>query len=168
MSQLPTKPAGLRVIAIAAMAANRVIGAGNALPWDIPEDMRWFVDSTRGKTLLMGRKTHESIGCLLPKRRTLVLTRSSEPIEGVELVHDIGTAAELAVPAGELWICGGSEVYAQTLPWWDELLLTRVKRTVEGDAFFPLCEHRMRLAEVIRDTPEFRIERHLPVAAGQA
>ncbi len=144
------------------MAENRVIGAGNALPWDVPEDMKWFRDCTRGKTLLMGRKTHESIGRPLPNRRTIVLTRSRAPIAGVDLVHGLGEVAVLLRGESELWICGGSEVYALTLPWWDELLLTRIKRSVEGDAVFPPFEHRMRFASVIRETPEMRIERYVP------
>ncbi len=163
MSGLPQKPAGLRVVAIAAMAENRAIGNANTLPWNLPEDMKWFRESTRGKTLLMGRKTCESIGRALPGRRTLVLTRSATPIFGLELVNDLAAAARLAAEGGaeELWICGGAEVYAHTLPWWDELLLTRVKRAVEGDAFFPGFEQRLRLAGIVMETPEMRIERHV-------
>jgi dihydrofolate reductase len=168
-SALPPKPVGLRVLAIAAMAENRVIGAGNALPWSLPEDLRWFRDCTRGKILLMGRKTYASIGRPLPKRRTLVLTRDphAAPIEGVELVPDLAAAMHLASEApaaeggGELWICGGAEIYALTLPLWDELLLTRVKQTIAGDAFFPPFEHALAPQEVLRDTPELRIERHV-------
>ena len=155
----------LRVIAIAAMAQNRVIGAGNALPWHLPDDMKWFRESTRGKTLLMGRKTYESIGRPLPKRRTLVMTRSVQPIAGVEIVGSLEEAGKLAAPSGELWICGGAELYALTLPWWDELLLTRVKRMAEGDTMFPDFEDRMRLDSVILETPELRIERHVPAGA---
>lgn len=153
---------GLRVVAIAAMAENRVIGRGNQLPWQLPDDLKWFRECTRGRTLLMGRKTYASIGRPLPHRTTLVLTRSPEPIAGVEIVADLASAGALARSraASELWICGGAEIYALTLPWWDELLLTRVKRTVEGDAFFPAFEHALQLAGVVREAPEFRIERH--------
>ncbi len=158
------KPPGLRVIAIAAMAENRVIGAGDALPWSVPEDLRWFRDSTRGKTLLMGGRTHRSIGRPLPHRRTLVLTRRSEGTPGVETVADPAAAAALALAGGarELWICGGAEVYALTMPWWDELLLTRIKGTFVGDVFFPEFEHRFRLADVVREAEAFTIERHVP------
>jgi len=162
---MPPKPAGVRVVAIAAMAQDRAIGAGNALPWNLPEDMKWFRQSTRGKTLLMGRRTFESIGRPLPHRRTIVLTRAGAPIAGVEVCASL-EALELmlrAQGASELWICGGAEIYALTLPWWDELLLTRVKRRVDGaDAFFPAFEHRLRLSEVVLETPELTIERHLP------
>lgn len=151
-------------MAIAAMTANRVIGAANALPWNLPEDLKWFRESTRGKTLLMGRKTYASIGRPLPHRRTLVLTRSPAPIPGVEIVAGLGAVSSRLGAAEELWICGGAEVYALTLPWWDELLLTRVKIEAAGDAYFPRFEHRMILSEVLRETRDFTIERHVTVA----
>lgn len=171
----PAKPAGVRVIAIAAMAENRVIGRGNSLPWQLPDDLSWFRECTRGRTLLMGRKTFASIGRPLPQRRTIVLSRTAAPLAGVEVVRDLAElgpllAAPFAPASGpsapavsELWICGGAGLYALTLPWWDELLLTRVKRTIpDGDAFFPPFERRLRLREIVRETPELRIERHLP------
>jgi dihydrofolate reductase len=161
MSALPAKPADVRVVAIAAMAQNRAIGAGNALPWNLPEDLKFFKESTRGKTLLMGRKTYASIGRPLPYRRTLVLSRSATPIPGVEVIGGLDAIARLMPDGGELWICGGAEIYAQTLAWWDEVLLTRVKRTVEGDAFFPKFEHLMILSEVVREAREFTIERYV-------
>jgi dihydrofolate reductase len=165
---LPGKPPGVRVIAIAAMAENRAIGSGNALPWSLPDDMKWFRQSTRGRTLLMGRRTYESIGRPLPHRRTIVLTRTACAIPGVDVctgLADLGPLLQ-AQGAAELWVCGGAEIYGLTLPWWDELLLTRVKRSIEAaDAFFPAFEHRMHLGGVLLDTPELRIERHL--AAGR-
>jgi dihydrofolate reductase len=163
MQALPEKPPGVRVVAIAAMAQNRAIGAGNALPWNLPEDLKFFRESTRGKTLLMGRKTYASIGRPLPGRRTLVLSRAANPIPGVEVIGDLGALARLLPDGGELWICGGAEIYALTLPWWDELLITRVKRSVEGDAFFPKFEHLMILSEIVREAREFTIERHVVV-----
>jgi len=162
---LPVKPRGVRVVAIAAMAENRAIGAGNTLPWSLPEDMKWFRQCTRGRTLLMGRRTFDSIGRPLPHRRTLVLTRRVGEWTGVEACAGF-EAVEAALHAqgtDQLWVCGGAEVYALTLHWWDELLLTRVKRRVEGaDAFFPAFEQRFSLQEVILDTPELTIERHRP------
>jgi len=156
----PRQAPRVRVIAIAAMAENRVIGAANTLPWHLPEDLKWFRECTRGRTLLMGRKTFASIGRPLPRRRTLVLTRRAEPIDGVELVHSVEEALARAAESGDgqLWVCGGAEVYALTLPLWDELRLTRVKRTVEGDAVFPAFEDRFALESVIRETEAMRIE----------
>jgi dihydrofolate reductase len=166
MSLLRPGLAPLRVVAIAAMAENRVIGRGNALPWNLPEDLKWFRECTRGKTLLMGRKTYASIGRPLPHRRTLVLSRSPVLIPGVSVVADLaGLPAETGNDS-ELWVCGGAEIYALTLHWWDELLLTRIKRTIhDGDAFFPSFEDRFELEEVIRETPDLRIERHVPIEA---
>lgn len=158
------RPRGVRVVAIAAMAENRAIGSGNALPWNLPDDMKWFRQSTKGKTLLMGRKTFESIGRPLPNRRTVVLSRAAVPIPGVDVCASLADLEPLlhSHGASELWVCGGAEIYALTLLWWDELLLTRVKRRIEGaDAFFPAFEHRMCLNQIVLETPELTIERHL-------
>lgn len=155
------KPAGVRVIAIAAMAENRVIGRGNELPWHLPDDLKWFRESTVGKTLLMGRKTFASIGKPLPKRRTIVLSRSADAIEGVDVVRDLSEIASVLGETKELLVVGGTQVYELTRDWWDELLLTRVKRTVEGDAYFPRFEDRMQFIEVVKETDELRIERHV-------
>lgn len=144
--------------AIAAIAHNRAIGHQNKIPWHLPEDFRWFKETTLGNTLVMGRKTFESIGRPLPGRRTVVLSRSAFQHPGVTSIPDLESLNGL--PAhGTLFICGGAQVYEQALPRCAELLLTRVKRTVEGDAFFPPFEHLFERAEVIRDTPEFTIER---------
>jgi len=150
----------MKFIAIVAMAENRVIGAGNKLPWHLPDDFKWFKSQTTGKTLLMGRKTHESIGRPLPNRRTLVLSRTAGPMEGVTIVRSLEEAEREAADAGELWICGGAEIYVLTLDRWSEVFVTRVKRTVAGDATFPEFEDRFLPPEVIRDTPEFTILRY--------
>jgi dihydrofolate reductase len=144
--------------AIAAVSANGAIGFQNRIPWHLPEDFRWFKQTTLGHTLVMGRKTFESIGRPLPGRRTVVLSRSMFQHPGVVTVPDLETLGSLP-PHGTLFLCGGAQVYEQTLPHCSELLLTRVKQTVDGDAFFPKFEHLFELAEVIRDTPEFTIER---------
>jgi len=144
--------------AIAAMALNRAIGFRNRIPWHLPEDFRWFKATTLGHTLVMGRKTYESIGRPLPGRRTLVLSRTPLPKAPVAFLPRLD--ALLEVPAqGDFFICGGAQVYEQALPRCSELLLTRVKQTVEGDAFFPPFEHLFDFAELIRDTPAFTIER---------
>ncbi len=142
--------------AIAAMSLNRVIGAGNQIPWHLPEDFKWFKQTTTGHVLVMGRKTFESIGRPLPNRTTFVLSRSAWSHPGVETIRSL---EEIPARAGDrqVFICGGAQVYAQALPLCDELWLTLVKRTVEGDAFFPPFEDQFALAEEIRDTPEFKI-----------
>lgn len=142
--------------AIAAMSLNRVIGAGGKIPWHLPEDFRWFKKITTGNVIVMGRKTFESIGKPLPNRINVVLSRSGFRHDGV---HTIQSLADLAGLAGEreVFICGGAEVYRQTLPLCSDLYLTVVKRTVEGDTFFPPFENEFELVEVILERPDFKI-----------
>src|SRR5712671_1634266 len=103
---------------IAAMSLNRVIGAGNKIPWHLPEDFKWFKKMTSGHILVMGRKTFESIGKPLPNRTTIVLTRSPEPISGVQTVSDLSQIrGEIpATDQREVFICGGAQVYQKALP----------------------------------------------------
>jgi len=145
--------------AIAAMSLNRVIGAGNKIPWHLPEDFKWFKKVTTGHVIVMGRKTFESIGKPLPNRTTLVLTRSPGPIPGVETISDLSQlSGEKYARAGQdIFICGGAQVYREALPLCSDLFLTLVKQNVEGDAFFPPFEDSFKLLEELRDTPEFRI-----------
>lgn len=126
---------------IAALDRNRAIGRGNALPWHLPDDLKRFKALTLGKAVLMGRKTAESLGRALPKRRNLVLTRGGRvPFEGMEAVDSIDAAIALAQADGaaELCVIGGGELYALALPHAAEMHLTHVDTVVDGcDAFFP-------------------------------
>lgn len=142
--------------AIAAMSLNRVIGAGGRIPWHLPEDFKWFKQMTTGHVIVMGRKTFESIGRPLPNRETVVISRSVFQYPGVRVIREL---AELdpAREARAVFICGGAQIYALALPLCSDLYLTRVKRTVEGDVFFPPFEDRFRLLREILDTPEFTI-----------
>src|SRR5512139_225026 len=128
--------------AIAAMSLNRVIGVRNAIPWHLPEDFKWFKSVTTGHVILMGRKTFESIGRPLPNRMTIVLTRSSNPIAGVQTVSSLDELRDpkLGLTEREIFICGGAQVYREALPFCSDLFLTLVNRTVEGDTFFPPFE----------------------------
>ncbi len=147
---------GMSFKAIAAMSLNRVIGAGSKIPWHLPEDFKWFKQTTTGHVIVMGRKTFESIGKPLPNRETVVLSRSQFSHPAVRVIRDV---AELSALAGdrEVFICGGAQIYAQTLSLCSDLYLTLVKRTVEGDAFFPPFEDQFELVQEIRDTPDFKI-----------
>jgi dihydrofolate reductase len=142
--------------AIAAMSENRVIGRGNKIPWHLPEDFKWFKQLTTGNVVVMGRKTFESIGKPLPNRTTIVVSRSGFSYPGVEMVKD-WKAIDLAAETREVFICGGAEIYAQTLTVCSDLYLTVVKRTVEGDAFFPPFEKDYELIEQVRDGDDFKI-----------
>jgi dihydrofolate reductase len=145
--------------AIAAMSLNRVIGAGNKIPWHLPEDFKWFKKMTTGHVLVMGRKTFESIGKPLPHRTTIVLTRSPAPIPGVESVADLGRFdwQKYAAVEREIFICGGAQLYQLALPRCSDLFLTLVKRQVEGDVFFPPFEESFQLVEELLDHPDFKI-----------
>ncbi len=141
--------------AIAAMSENRVIGRGNQIPWHLPEDFKWFKQMTTGQVVVMGRKTFESIGRPLPNRTTIILSRSNFQVEGVQTVGSLDQ-----IPASEdrkIFICGGAQIYEQTLSECSDLYLTVVKRTVDGDAFFPPFEAAFELADIVRDTDEFKI-----------
>src|SRR5437588_12978133 len=103
--------------AVAAMSLNRVIGAGNKIPWHLPEDFKWFKQLTSGHVIVMGRKTFESIGKPLPNRTTIVVSRSPLSIPGVEVISDLGALDSVAAryASKEIFICGGAQIYAQTL-----------------------------------------------------
>jgi dihydrofolate reductase len=125
------------IAAIAAMAANRVIGDGNRLPWRLPEDLARFKRLTMGGTLILGRKTYESIGRPLPGRKTVVVSRQpGYALDGVLVARSIEEALERA-GEGNVWIAGGAEIYRQALDKAERLYLTRIEAEVPGDAFFP-------------------------------
>ena len=145
--------------AIAAMSENRVIGADNRIPWHLPQEFDWFKRATTGQVIVMGRKTFESIGKPLPGRTTFVLSRSAVSMPGVRVVHSIG-AIDLAHEARDVFICGGAEVYAQTLPLCSELYLTLVKRTVQGDKLFPPFEELFEPVRTLIDSPEFKVTQY--------
>lgn len=143
--------------AIAAMSKNRVIGDGPRIPWHIPEDFQWFKKTTTGNVVVMGRKTFGSIGKPLPNRDTIILSRSGFSYPGVPTVSSLEELDALT-EGREVYICGGAQIYAQTLPLCSDLYLTQVKRLAVGDAFFPEFESQFTCASIIRDTYEFRIE----------
>lgn len=130
----------MKISMIAAMAHDRVIGKDNQMPWHLPADLAHFKRVTLGKPVLMGRKTFESIGRLLPGRRNLVISRNPDyQAEGIEVVGSVEAA--LALLAGssveELMVIGGGHLYAEMLPSADCLYLTRIDLAVEGDTRFP-------------------------------
>ena len=129
----------MRRSALVAMAKNHVIGRDNTLPWRLSADLKRFKQLTMGHTLVLGRKTYESIGRPLPGRRMVLITRQSDfRPEGVQVVHSLEEALA-AAPADEqeLFIGGGAEIYRQAMPLTDRIYLTVIEREVEGDAHFP-------------------------------
>jgi dihydrofolate reductase len=128
----------MRLSAIVAMASNRVIGVNNQLPWRLPADLARFKRLTMGHTLVMGRKTYESIGRPLPGRTMIVVTRQRGYVpEGVKVAHSVDEALALAQGDDEVFIIGGAELFAQTMSRLDRLYLTLIEREFPGDAFFP-------------------------------
>ena len=123
---------------VVAVSDNGVIGVRNQLPWRIPADLARFKRITMGNTLVMGRKTFESIGRPLPGRTSLVLTRdpSYQAPEGVLVAHGVDEAMARA-PGPEIFVIGGGEIYDLLLPSADRIYLTRVHERFEGDTFFP-------------------------------
>jgi dihydrofolate reductase len=123
---------------IAAMADNRVIGRGGALPWDIPGDRRRFRELTMGHPVIMGRKTHESIGRPLPGRMNIVLSRDAAfRAPGCSVAGSLEEAILACSGADELFVCGGEELYRQALPLAERIYLTVVHLHCDGDLFFP-------------------------------
>jgi dihydrofolate reductase len=127
---------------IAALAKNRAIGKDNQLLWHLPEDMRHFRETTRGKTVIMGRKTWESLPAAfrpLPGRRNIVVTRDRHYLaEGATLAHTLAEAIAAAGNDDETFIIGGAELYRQALPLAQRLYLTEISQAYEGDVFFPV------------------------------
>lgn len=127
------------ITAIAAIAQNQAIGRDNKLPWRLPADLQFFKKITSGHTVLMGRKSFESIGKPLPNRRNWVLTRQKGwNADGVEVFNSLAAVLD-AIGKEELMVIGGGEIYQQTLPFWNTLYLTQVQTEVpDADAFFPV------------------------------
>jgi dihydrofolate reductase len=120
------------------MSSNRVIGVNNTLPWHLSEDLKHFKSLTTGHTIIMGRKTYESIGRPLPNRRNIVISRDMKAsYEGTEVVHSIEDAFSISRNDNEVFVIGGSNIYEQALSLVDNLYITEIKKSFSGDAYFP-------------------------------
>lgn len=140
----------MKVIAIAAVSKNGVIGKGNELPWHIPEDMKFFRDSTKNQIVIMGRKTFESLGNPLPNRENVVITRNGSWKSEKAQIRNVLVFTELKASLDyfkglksqysgkDIFIIGGAEIYTLSLDWIDELWLTEIDEIIEGDVVFPL------------------------------
>ncbi len=123
---------------IVAMAKNRTIGMNNTLPWRCPEDLKHFKALTMGHHMIMGRKTFDSIGKALPGRTTVIVTRNTElKVEGCLVAHTLAEALKLCAGDDEIFIVGGAELYAQSLPLVNTMYVTEIQQDVQGDAHFP-------------------------------
>jgi dihydrofolate reductase len=144
----------LKISLLAAVARGGVIGRDGAIPWRLPEDLARFREHTTGHTVVMGRRTWDSLPERLrplPGRRNLVVTRNDEwSADGAERAGSLEEALALAADDAHVFVIGGAEIYASALPHADELLLTEVDLDVEGDTFFPEWD-REAFVEVSRD-----------------
>lgn len=130
---------------IVAASENNVIGINNHLPWHLPVDMKYFKDTTMGKPIVMGRKSFEELGRVLPGRPNIMITRRPEyPVEGLHIVSSLEAGIEKAKTFGteEIFITGGGEIFKMALPIVDRLYLTRVHAEVTGDTYFPEFDPR--------------------------
>jgi dihydrofolate reductase len=126
---------------VVAVAENGVIGREGSLPWHLPDDLRHFRELTIGKTVLMGRRTHESIGRALPGRLNLVMSRELRPVADIQVVHTLQEARERTLAYGgedaELCVIGGAQLYDLTLRQAGRIYLTQIHASVTGDVYFP-------------------------------
>ncbi len=154
-----------KLIAIAAMASNRVIGREGKLPWHLPEDLKFFKQTTLGHPVLMGRKTFESIierlGKPLPGRENIVLSKTMPPRNDATVISDIchlpSSISHLPSP---IYLIGGAQLYKALLPQCDELLLTYIDTPHEGDAFFPTFEDAFELKSVLASGEGWEIRKY--------
>lgn len=120
------------------MSKNRVIGFNNQMPWHLPADLKHFKAVTLNKPIIMGRKTFDSIGRPLPKRRNIVVSRQENlAIEGCDVFASLEQAIAAVEEEPETMIIGGATIYQQAMPLVDKMYLTLIDREFEGDAFFP-------------------------------
>lgn len=122
------------------MDKNRVIGYNNQMPWHLPRDLQYFKKRTVGHTIIMGRKTFESIGRPLPKRKNVVVTRKTMSFpEEVEVIHHLETIDQWnqCSPDEEFFIIGGGELYRQMLPKIERMYITKIHHSFSGDTYFP-------------------------------
>nr|WP_223593265.1 dihydrofolate reductase [Neobacillus bataviensis] len=124
---------------IVAMDENRVIGKDNQLPWHLPEDLKFFKRVTMGHPIAMGRKTHESIGRVLPGRENIIITRQKEyESEGCTVFTSVEEFVKnCREQSDEIFVIGGAEIFKETFPYADRLYITHIYENFAGDTFFP-------------------------------
>ena len=126
------------MIIISAMGRNRVIGSGNGMPWEVPEEYQHFLDTTRGKAIIIGRESFEIFGPSLTCERCFVVTRGTGPFENATAVSSFDEAARMAADTGlKVFVAGGASVYSIAIDRADRMLLSYINGEFEGDSFFP-------------------------------
>jgi dihydrofolate reductase len=125
------------VTIVVAISENNAIGKNNQLLWYLPADLKHFKNITTGHTVIMGRKTYDSVGKPLPNRRNIIITRQDITIEGCEVVKSIEDALALSTGEEEVFIVGGAEIYKQSIHLTNRIYLTIVHQKFDADSFFP-------------------------------
>ncbi|BAU55270.1 dihydrofolate reductase [Mucilaginibacter gotjawali] len=146
---------------VVAISENHVIGKDNKLLWYLPNDLKHFKEITSGHTVIMGRKTYESVGKPLPRRRNIIITRQAISIDGCEVVNSIEAALALCADEEEVFIVGGAEIYKQSMHLTDRIYLTIVHKDFEGDSFFPEI-NKSEWKEVSSEDHQPDEKNHLP------
>ena len=152
---------------IAAVAKNNIIGGDNKLYWHIPEDLKHFKDITSNHTIIMGRKTFQSLPNVLPKRHHIVLTKDKNYIidsDSVTIVHNLKEIVDkYKTSKEEVFVIGGGEIYSAFLPYCKNLYLTKINKNFEGDTSFPKIEpsqwkvtYSSELNKTLKDNLEFK------------
>jgi len=136
---------------VVAIASNNAIGKNNQLLWHLPKDLKHFKDITAGGTVIMGRKTYDSVGRPLPKRRNIIITRQAIEIEGCEVVSSLEAAIALCSDEQEVFIVGGAEIYRQAMHICNRIYLTIVHHAFEADTFFPEIDYKEWQQTAIED-----------------
>lgn len=137
MSDSPTPCLSL----IVAHADDGVIGRDNQMPWHLPEDLKRFKSLTMGHHIIMGRKTFESLGRLLPGRTSVIVTRDMGlQVAGAKIAHSLAEAVAMCAGDAAPFLIGGAQLYAAGMPWVNTLYITRVHTHVAGDAYFPTID----------------------------
>jgi len=130
------------ITAVVAIASNYAIGKNNQLLWHLPNDLKHFKNITAGGTVIMGRKTFDSVGKPLPKRRNIVVTRQDIEIDGCEMVKSIDEAIAICKTEDEVFIVGGAEIYRQAMHITNRIYLTIVHQSFDADTFFPEIDYK--------------------------
>ncbi|MEQ7800436.1 dihydrofolate reductase [Pedobacter sp. ASV1-7] len=145
----------MMISVVVAIGENNAIGKDNQLLWHLPADLKHFKEITSGHTIIMGRKTYDSIGKPLPNRRNIVMTRTPGlQIQDVEVVSNIDEALALCTTEKEVFIIGGAEIYKSTLNIVNKIYLTRVHQSYDADTFFPKIDSNL--------WDETDVKKHLP------
>lgn len=152
-----------KLSAIVAMTPERIIGKDNDLPWRLPDDLKMFKRTTSGHPVLMGRKTWDSLGKYkpLPGRQNIVITRDEAwSEEGAEVIHRIDALQALELENKHVFVIGGAEIYSLFLPQLDELIISHVYHSYDGDTQFPDFSEYFKDFEVLETYEEFEVRRY--------